>query len=219
VPVSHDFPLRTEFDTAPDVAWNGQSWLVVWKSEWTINSVASRVIESALVATTGLSASDDTHIVSRNPGQVDDPAVAWGGGTFLVVWEDVNNGNDSIGGRRVDGNGVAAPLEPFTVADPDASFHPMDPAVTYNGRFLVAWLRAAGGFLTVDLYASRVDADGRSLDLLGFPVSTVQNRGARFNPSVTPGPNGRWDVVYAEGGLPNGGPTGPTTVFWRGVTK
>jgi hypothetical protein len=61
--------------------------------------------------------------------------------------------------------------------------------------------------------------DGRSLDLLGFPVSAVQNRGARFNPSVTPGPNGRWDVVYAEGGLPNGGPAGPTTVFWRGVTK
>jgi hypothetical protein len=215
--VSHDFPLRTESDSSSDVSWDGESWLVVWSSHRTIPGSTSSVIESVRVATTGQPAADDTDIVSRSPGQADDPAVAWGGGTFLVVWRDLNNSNPTIAGRRVSSAGVPEPLGPFTVADPDSS-RPVDPAVTYNGQFLVAWLKDLGSFTAVDLMATRVGTDGRSLDLLGFPVAAVEGQDPRRNPTVTPGPGGRWDVVYASGpGDPDSG--GPNTILWRGVSK
>jgi hypothetical protein len=215
--VSHDLPLRTESDHHSDVSWNGESWLVVWDSDRAIAGSSSSVIESAQVATTGQPAAGDTDVVGPGAGLVDNPAMAWGGGTFLVVWETYTGSDRILVGRRVSSAGVPDVAGPFTVADPDLSA--TDPAVAYNGEFLVAWLKRADSSLNpVGLFASRVSTDGRSRDLTGFVVAAVGGTDPRRNPELTPGPSGRWDVIYASGpGDPDSG--GPNTIFWRGITK
>lgn len=115
--------------------------------------------------------------VARNP------AVAWDGRRFLVVWSDERGGPGmpDLYGRRVetdgsvlDGDGV--PL----IALPGAQ---TVPAVTWTGsRFLLVWQDDRGG--TADIFGARLRRDLSVDGPAGFPIST--GPGEQTEPRVAP---------------------------------
>ena len=100
----------------------------------------------------------------------ENPAVAFDGANFLVVWEDCRNGNDyDIYGARVTPGGTV--LDPAGFVISQATDDQYSPALGFDGaNFLVAWDDyRSGGYL--DVYGARVTPAGTVLDPAGFVIS------------------------------------------------
>ena len=114
------------------------------------------------------------------PGPDGFPAVAFGGGQFLVVWKNDPSGADNanIYGQRIGTNGVPAGAA-FVVSG--AARDQSEPTVTFDGsNFLVAFTDLRNG--AADIYATRVSPTGSVLDGSGFPLSTAT--GSQSAPSA-----------------------------------
>ncbi len=113
-------------------------------------------------------------------GFQDRPAVAFGGGVYLVVWQDGEDGADRAGGgsdilgARIDAEGKVLDAKPLVVCK--AKDYQRRPVVAFGGGvFLVAWEDFRNG-TDGDIYAARVSAQGKVLDEDGFPVAQGKGR-------------------------------------------
>jgi len=112
------------------------------------------------------------------------PAVAFGGGLYLVVWQE----GEAMAGVK-DTNILAArvspdgkPLDPKGFVVCSAKGYQAYPAVAFDGRnFLVAWQDYRGG-KDWDLYAARVAPQGKLLDPRGIAIAAV--RGNQAHPTI-----------------------------------
>ena len=108
------------------------------------------------------------------------PAMAFGDGVYLLVWQTDRNEKADIVGLRLDGRGTPLDPKPFIItAAPDAQ---ECPRVAFGGGvFLVVWhdlrngtaqpeLRPPGG-KDWDVFAARVRPDGKLLDPAGIAVA------------------------------------------------
>jgi hypothetical protein len=106
---------------------------------------------------------------------VSQPAVAWNGSEYLVVW--VSNlglrGPSHIYATRVSPSGVALDLNGIVVnAASDSGF----PSVVWNGsNFVVVWQDWRNSTAASDIYGARVNGAGDVLDPLGIAISTASN--------------------------------------------
>ena len=154
---------------ASAVAWSGSEWLVVWTDSR--NPATGLDVYATRVSPTGTVLNPTGIPISTAVGGQTFPAVAWGGGTFMVVWTDRRSGVDDIYGTRVTGSGVVA--EPGGIqitTDPNIQ---SSPSVTWDGgQYLVAW-QDARPITTTDIYAARVAINGTVSDPNGFAVSTA----------------------------------------------
>lgn len=102
------------------------------------------------------------------------PAVASDGmGTYLVVWQQgrfYHQGQSAdILAARIDGRGRVLDRRPIIVCDADGSQE--QPQVAFSGgRFLVVWHDLRNG-RDWDVYAARVNVDGKVLESNGFLVA------------------------------------------------
>lgn len=146
--------------TTPRAAFDGINYLVVWNGTWYGSEdsiVATRVSQSGSVL--------DPGGIRLGTGKA--PGVAFGGGVFLVVWEE----DSAIRCARVSSAGVV--LDPPLAV---TNVHGSAPAVAFDGTdFLVAW----GGN---DLYAARVSPSGAVLDTAGILVSGAA--GVQESPAI-----------------------------------
>jgi len=120
-------------EQAPQVAFNGTTYLVVYEE-----GNANRNIIGAVISSSGTS-----HVniaVSSKNDQA--PRVASDGTNFLVVYQEVRTGNNhSIIGKRVDSNGNV--LDPDGILI-DATDDNTAPAVAFGGgKYLVVYQRGA----------------------------------------------------------------------------
>ncbi|OJT18372.1 hypothetical protein BO221_40580 [Archangium sp. Cb G35] len=102
-----------------------------------------------------------------------EPAVAWNGKEFLVVWTDSSGGVDTpdIFGARVKEDGTVLDRDGFPIGV--ASGAQRTPAVVWTGRrFLVVWGDMRNG-TDWDIYGARVRSDRRVDDPMGIPISTA----------------------------------------------
>ncbi len=114
------------------------------------------------------------------PGYQEDPAVAFDGVNFLVVWADWRSDSSSgVYATRVSPQGAV--LDPSGIAVSTAGSEQKYPAVAFDGtNFLAVWVdnRDSG----YDVFAARVTPQGTVLDPTGIAVSTAS--GTQSSPAV-----------------------------------
>jgi len=160
------FPVSTSANAQrqPAVAFDGQNFLVVWQDFRNPNGPS---IYGARVSRTGMVLDMTGFPVVTGVIRAQNPAVAFGGGQYLVVWS-IWDTSSLIYGLMLDSSGMAigAPIVVGT-----SSFVADMPAVTFDGtNFLVAWQdRTTETMATVR--ASRVSLAGQVIDAGGIDVA------------------------------------------------
>jgi hypothetical protein len=161
-------PIATDADSEeyPAVAFDGTNYLVVWQDDQGTGD-----IYGARVATDG-SVLDPTGMPVCTAGYRQyQPAVAFDGANYFVVWRDERGSDDDIYGARLTPGGVL--LDPIALAICTEERDQTTPAITFDDSvYVVAWLER---IITIyyDVYATRVDLDGTVLDPPGIFLASV----------------------------------------------
>jgi hypothetical protein len=103
-------------------------------------------------------------------GEQERPAVAHGGGNFLVVWQDDRGTTTDVLGTRVSSTGAVQ--DSLGIAISTEKNDQGSPAVAFDGTsFLVVWQDKRSG--TWDIYGARVSTAGVVQDTTGTAISTA----------------------------------------------
>jgi hypothetical protein len=151
---------------AETVAWDGQSYLVVWHQTQGPQSPNGYEIAGRRIKADGRPLDEKPFLIATGPGNQTSPRVASNGKESLVVWTDSRRRDQDIFATRIDGAGRVLDPVGFPVAtDPNNQLYP---SVGWNGRsFLVAWVDQRDS----SIRAARVTSDGKVLDPEGITVS------------------------------------------------
>jgi len=193
VPLMSDGPGKTRRGE-PAVAFGKDVYLAAWQEGWHGDRGNSRIY----VARVGLDGKTldpkGIEVAPCKTGVQEDPRVAFFGGAFLVVWQDLRNGKDcDVLGARVSPQGEVLDARPIAVgAGPRSQVLP-DVAADDKG-FLVVWHGFQGEEVFPKIFAARVGADGAA----GQPVAVT----AGAHPLIA------WSgkehlLVYSVARLPN----------------
>ena len=167
--------------SAPAVAWNGRSFVVVWSSERqedgrrqprlsgrTVAAEDGRVVDLAMPA--GSAPAESPALAVSAPGVVAPdggaPALAAITAVFfseVAWWTELSTpGDTDIRGTVLPGEGVAAAGLSFLVSGGKNA--ESEPAVAWSGeQLLVVWEDTREDRAGADIYAARLGADGRPL--------------------------------------------------------
>jgi hypothetical protein len=157
------------------VAFDGTNHLVVWRDVRNNPSdiYGARVTPSMVVLDTGIP-------ISAAANSQWNPAVAFDGTNYLVVWEDRRGNPIDISGSLVDQTGVIQGQSgiPISMTTNEQRY----PSVAFNGiDYLVVWQDYRSGNQW-DIYGARINQQGIVLDSNGFAISTAS--GDQLFPSV-----------------------------------
>ena len=129
---------KTIGTTAIDLAFDGTNHLVVW------NDTTKAAVHGLFVDKAG-SAVGKTFQVEGGGGVGKQyrPRIAYGGGKYLVVWQDARNGNDDVIGALVNPTpklGSKQVAQQTIKVAAEKTLYEQTPDVVYTGqRFLVVW--------------------------------------------------------------------------------
>ena len=130
-----------------------------------------------------------------------EPAMAFGAGQYLVVWQDLRNASKGIDvyGARVSAAGNVLDLTGIPISS--GAGERSAPAVAFDGKqFLVVWQDRRNSGTQYDIYGARVDSAGKVLDPAGIAVSKAAAY-QRFPAVAHDGT--RFLVVWQDRGLGN----------------
>ncbi|MBI3182652.1 MAG: OmpA family protein [Myxococcales bacterium] len=167
------------FEYSPDVAYDGTNFLVTWTDDR--NAATGFDIYAARVSTAGAVLNELA--VSTAADDQDYSRVAFGGGTYLVVWEDLRGGVDTdVYGARVTTAGAVSDATGIAIST--AASYQFEPSVAFGaGNFFVAWYDLRNFAITnSDIYGSRVSTAGSVLNPAGLLISNAAN--AQIEPDV-----------------------------------
>ena len=154
------------YQESPAVAFDGTNYLVVWTDmrNGTGDIYASRVDTGGVVLDPGGVA------ICTEAGAQGDPAIAFDGTNYLVVWTDTRDANENIYGARVDTDAVV--LDPGGFAVCTDAEQQRYAAVSPNGAgWLIVWQDLRNTH--VDVYGARVNPGGSVLDPGGIAVAAT----------------------------------------------
>ena len=191
-PPGIDICITSSKQLNPSVSFGSGAWLVVWEDDrgpYTDDIYCARVDSyGTLLDPYGILIETSTVTLGK-------PSVAFGGGLWLVVWEDWWDG---IQGARIDMNGYLLDGPPGSHGYIDMTMDGLGgrwtPSVAFGaGLWLVVW---EGG--TYDgIYGTRVDGAGSILDPLphiNISSSSPEELSSAFG-------NGSWLVVWGYDSL------------------
>lgn len=155
--------------TVPAVCSDGTDYLIAW----TDLRADSGDIYVCRVSSDGSVLDPEGIPVSTVSGYQGEPAIAFDGTNYLVVWSDLRDGDADIYGARVTQN--ATVLDPSGIALLKDSADQAAPAVCYDGsNVLLVWADTRSSSYC-DIYGARVNSEGAMLDSAGFPISLAQS--------------------------------------------
>jgi hypothetical protein len=162
---------------------------------WTRYGVPPNLdIHGTLVTTAGTLPSPDGFPIATGAASEVTPALAWNGDHHLVVWTSVADPDRfdlaEISGARFDGSG--ARLDPADLPISTGAAWKAEPRVAANGPFLVTWTDGRRGQFTIDIFGTRVDADGTVAHPDGFEAASGIS-GVELQPTVG---DGNFSMVY-----------------------
>jgi hypothetical protein len=181
---------------SPAIAFDGSNYLVVWEDYRNGNTAdiyGARVSPSGMVLdTAGIAISVAVNTQAN-------PAVAFDGTNYLVVWNDNRNGMDhNIYGARVNQAGTL--LDSSGIAISTAGSNQISPALAFDStNYLVVWEDYRNTDIP-DIYCARVTQAGGVLDPAGIAISIAPNY--QQNPSIIFG-GANYMVAWED--LRNGG--------------
>ena len=145
----------------PDAAFGDGAYLAVWREGWHGKGGKARVYAARVSPDGKVLDSKGIEVAACKDGVQEQPRVAFGGGVFLVVWQDFRNGKDyDVLAARVSPDGRVLDAEPIAVAV--AARTQALPAVASDGKgFLVAWQGLQGEEAAYRGFAAPVGADGK----------------------------------------------------------
>lgn len=174
-------------ETMPAVVWSGTESLVVWVDDRNYEERGADIYGHR-VADDGTRPGSDFRISGTNAVQHElEPAVAWNGTSYLVVWEDDRDYADrgvDVRGRRVTAAGEPQGRD-FRVSSTTATADDFHPGVASDGTgYLVVWAdwRLLPGRQT-DIYGRLVSAAGRPVGA-NFRVCGPGATGWDWTPAV-----------------------------------
>ena len=172
------FPIATgklTYDqVSPALAFDGENYLVVWQGKrnaklW--NIYFTRVTKDG---------TPDTILTLLAPSPKDQatPSVAFNGGNYFIVWQDLRNGKfwDIFGarvtpsGEILDGSGIS--ISPTFPNDQDNTigWDKLGPVLSWDGnQFLIVWMTSREKNKW-NLEGKRVGADGKPTDLIDIQI-------------------------------------------------
>jgi len=186
---------------APAVAYGNGVYLVVWQS----GRLAPGDIRKGLtmigdivgcrVDASGRVLDERPIVICGAPDAQEKPRVAFDGRNFLVVWQDLRNGRDwDVYAARVSPEGKV--LDPDGIAVSAGPHNQALPRVAWDGKtFVVVWQDFRSGKL-YEVYAARIDSDGRVIDADGMKVAAGTKEYHRYTPAVAPAGNGRAFIMW-----------------------
>jgi len=145
----------------PHLAHGGNGYLAVWREGWHGEGGVARIYAARLDEAGKALDPKGIEIAPSKDGMQELPRIAFGGGVFLVVWQDDRNGKDcDVLGARIAPDGKVLDAQPIAIgAGPRTQ---CAPDVTSNGQeFLVAWQSVDGAENLFHVETARVGADGR----------------------------------------------------------
>ncbi len=179
----------------PAVAWSGTESLVVWVDDRHYEE-RDTDIYGRRVADDGTRLGFDFRISGKNAVTAEiEPAVAWNGTGYLVVWEDMRDFADrgmDIRGRRVTAAGLAEGKD-FRISGTNATAPDHHPGVASDGAgYLVVWedYRMLPGRET-DIYGRLVSATGAPVGA-NFRICGPGATGLDWVPAVA------WDAAAQQ---------------------
>jgi len=146
----------------PEAAFGKGICLVVWREGWHGAGGAARIRAARVSAAGKVLDAGGIEIAPCRSGVQTAPRVAFAGGVFLVVWQDLRNGRDyDVLGARVSPGGKVLDADPVAIAA-GAGTQAL-PDVASDGKgFLVVWQGLPAGRTAYQGYVAAVTADGRA---------------------------------------------------------
>ncbi len=195
-----EFPLLADgpghgLQGTPAVSFGRNIYMAVWREGWHGKGGSARILAARISPTGSVLDPKGLALAPAQSGVQERPRVAFGGGTFLVVWQDFRNGKDyDILAARLSPAGEVLDREPITVAG--GPHNQVLPDVASDGRnFLVVWQGFGEDVTNYQGFAAAVSADGKV--------------GPSLKTGMTPQPKVAWsgaDYLAASGGAG----------FWQG---
>jgi len=159
----------------PTVVFGSTNYLVAWQD----NGANGERTYAQRISRTGDIEGSSIAVASRSsaPLGFSPPGLAYGGGRFLVVWNDDRNGNYDVYGRMVSPDGTLG--AEFAIAI--GAQKQCEPSVAFDGtRFLVVWVHQTSNHPeTWDVVGAQVGTDGA----VGGAFKINQTSSPSFNPT------------------------------------
>jgi hypothetical protein len=151
----------------------------VWGDQRAGDDIYGAIVDSTgnVTPAAGIAISTASQIQSN-------PKVVFGGGNYMVVWQDTRSGTSDIWGARVDTSGTV--LDPTGFQVYVGAGAQITPAIAFEGaEYAVTWTDQ--GAPTNDIVMARVSTAGVVLDSPPIAVSTAA--GTQQNPAACSGPD------------------------------
>ncbi len=166
---------RVNDQRQPVIAFDGMNYLIVWADRR--NSI-DYDIYGAKVNTQG--AVLDTIIILDTPGYQWQPAIAFDGINYFVVWEDYRNYKAEIYGTRINRDGVVIDTNGIPISL--SLNYCCNPAIAFDGvNYLIAWEENRPGTYW-DIIGCRVNQSGVLIDSTPIIISNAPN--SQWSPAV-----------------------------------
>ena len=165
IPIS----LASNSQGTPAAAYDGTNYLVVWSDSRSVNN-SSWDIYGAVVSPSGTLVTKSGITISTATKDQTRPAVAFGGGKYLVVWEDYRGSYRDIYGAQVNTTGQV--LQPVGFPVCNATYDQRYPSLAYDGaNFLAVWQDHRNSTTYGDIYGTRINTYGGVISTTGFAIS------------------------------------------------
>jgi hypothetical protein len=179
-------------------------FLVVWQAGRDVPGGNGGDIVGCRLDKTGKVLDATPIVIGAAKDEQEQPQAAFGGGVFLVVWQDLRNGKDyDVYAARVTPEGKT--LDPDGILVSGGERNQCVPRVAFDGKtFLVVWADMRSK--TYETWGARVTPDGRLQDAQGFTVAACTSkqppaiRSVRFDPAVASGGDGASLVFWTSNG-------------------
>lgn len=178
-------------EEAPDLAWDGQSFLTVWQDQ---RASALYDIYGARVSALGVLLDIGGLMISGTKGYQEAPRVASDGNGFMVVWKDRRHDlSYDIYAARVSASGVNQDPAGIPVSSA-ANLQRGVGLAAASGQFLAVWEDSRVDPLA-DVMGTRLGPTGTALDLSGLEVAKAKKE--QVLPMAAAG-GGVYLVVYED---------------------